>query len=315
MKIVILDASTLGSDIDLSMVERLGEVKIYQKTKPEEAADRISDCDVVILNKVRLDESNLCFAKKLKLICITATGFDNVSVKACKELGIALCNVSGYSTDSVAQTTLATVLALCMHIPYFDRYVKSGAYTESGVHNCLSPVFYELAGKTWGIAGYGNIGRKVAEAAKALGCRVIAYSRTPKEGVECVDLDALCRESDIITLHLPLSEETRGIIGKDRLAMMKKSVVLVNESRGAVTDETAVAKALKSGDIAAFGTDVYSLEPIAEDNPLAGLYDRENVIFTPHLAWGAYEARVRCLNEVILNIEDFLNGGKRNRIV
>lgn len=315
MKIAVLDANTLGSDLDLSPLESLGETKVYQSTSPDEVADRIGDCDVAVLNKVKLNESNLRHAKKLKLICITATGFDNVSAEECKRRGIALCNVSGYSTDSVAQTTLAIVLSLCMHIPYFDRYVKTGEYTKSGVHNCLFPVFYELAGKTWGIAGYGNIGKKVGEAAKALGCRVLAFSRSPKEGVECVDLDTLCRESDIITLHLPLSEETRGIIGKERLLNMKKSAVLVNMARGAVTDEDAVADAVEHGEIAAFGTDVYSLEPIAQDSPLVRLYGRENVLFTPHLAWGAYEARVRCLNEVILNIKDFIAGGRRNRIV
>ena len=315
MKIAVLDANTLGSDLDLSPLESLGETKVYQSTFPDEIADRIGDCDVAVLNKVKLNESNLHHAKNLKLICITATGFDNVSAEECKRRGIALCNVSGYSTDSVAQTTLAIVLSLCMHIPYFDRYVKTGEYTKSGVHNCLFPVFYELAGKTWGIAGYGNIGKKVGEAAKALGCRVLAFSRSPKEGAECVDLDTLCRESDIITLHLPLSEETRGIIGKERLLKMKKSAVLVNMARGAVTDEDAVADAVEHGEIAAFGTDVYSLEPIAQDSPLVRLYGRENVLFTPHLAWGAYEARVRCLNEVILNIKDFIAGGRRNRIV
>lgn len=315
MKIVILDSATLGEDLDLSAVSELGETVIYKSTEPDEVTSRISDCDIAILNKVKLNEENLCHAEKLKLICITATGFDNVSAEACLKRGIALCNVSGYSTDSVAQTTLSMVLSLAMHIPHYDRYVKSGAYTKSGVHNCLSPVFYELRGKTWGIVGYGNIGRQVAMTAEALGCRVIAFSRTEKKGVECVGLDTLLEQSDIVTVHLPLSDETRGIIGRKELDKMKKNAILVNAARGAVTDEEAVAEAVEKGRIAAFGTDVYSVEPIMEDNPLYRLLEYDNVLMTPHLAWGAYEARVRCMEEVILNIKDFKNGGKRNRIV
>ena len=315
MKIVILDSSTLGEDIELSAFSEIGETVIYEKTAPHDAAERISDCDIAVLNKVKLGEEELSGAKNLKLICVAATGFDNISKEACKKRGIALCNVPGYSTDSVSQTTLSIVLALAMRLTFFNDFVQSGEYTKSGIQNCLSPTFYELAGKTWGIVGYGNIGKRVAEAARAMGCNVIAFSRTPKDGVECVDLNTLCKKSDIITLHLPLSEETRGIIGKAQLDMMKENVILVNTARGAVTDEAEVAKAVESGKIGAFGTDVYSIEPIQTENTLCRLFGRRNVIMTPHLAWGAYEARKRCIEEIISNIKAFLNGEKRNRIV
>lgn len=315
MKIVVLDAATLGEDLDLSPLSELGETIVYDATPHELTAERVADCDVVILNKIKLNAGNLSSAKNLKLICITATGFDNVALEDCRKLGIAVCNVSGYSTHSVAQTTLSLVLSLAMHLPYYDRYVKSGQYNESGVHNCLSPVFYELRKKTWGIMGYGNIGRQVAKVAEALGCEVIAYTKSQREDVRCVGLEELLEKSDVITIHLPLSAETKGIIGQAELVKMKKSVILVNAARGAVTDEAAIAKAVEQGEIAAFGTDVYSLEPIAKDNPLTRLSGRDNVVMTPHLAWGAYEARKRCLDEVILNIRDFYNGGTRNRLV
>ena len=315
MKIVILDASTLGDDIDLSMFSELGEVVIHKMTCPDEVAERISDCDVVIINKIKLNEDNLKYAKNLKLICIAATGFDNVSADDCKKLGIALCNVKGYSTDSVAQTTVALALSLSMHIPYFHNYVTSGEYTKSGVQNCLTPVYHEFSGKTWGIVGYGNIGKRVGYIARAFGCRVLAYSRTEKEGVECVSLDTLCRESDILSIHLPLSDETRGLIGKKQLEEMKNTAILINTGRGAVTDEKAVAEAIESGEIGGFATDVYSVEPIEETSPLTTLYGRDNVLFTPHLAWGAYESRMRCMNEIVLNIKAFFGNEVRNRIV
>lgn len=315
MKITVLDADTLGKDLDLSPFCELGDVDLYMATSPELVKQRIKDCDVAVLNKIKLNMENLKDAKNLKLICITATGYDNVNLDDCRKLNIAVCNISGYSTDSVAQTTIALVLSLMMHIPFYNQYVKCGEYTKSGVANCLSPVFCELRGKTWGIVGYGNIGAKTAEIAKAMGCEILAYSRTPKQGVTCVELDELLEKSDIISLHLPLTDKTKGLIAEKELKKMKKSAVLVNVSRGAVTDEAAVADAIKKGEIAAFATDVYSAEPINEENPLYKIMDRENVLLTPHLAWGAFEARERCRDEVILNIKDFFNGGKRNRLI
>jgi len=315
MKIVILDAGTLGDDIDLSVFSELGETVIYATSAPDEVEERISDCDVAVLNKVKLSEKELSKATNLKLICITATGFDNVNKEACKKYGIALCNVVGYSTQSVAQITVTLALALISHLSYYDRYVKSGAYTRSGKQNCLEPVFPELEGKTWGIAGYGNIGQQVAKIARAFGCKVIAYSRTPKENVENVSLETLCRESDILSIHLPLNNESNQMFGKEQFQWMKKNAVLINVARGAVIDDEALTEAILNHEIGAFGSDVYATEPIPENHPFSQLFSMENVLFTPHLAWGAYEARVRCMNEVMENIRSFYSGGKKNRIV
>lgn len=314
MKTVILDAQTLGGDIDLSCFSEIGETKIYDATSAAEIAERISDCEVVVLNKAKIGEKELDRANNLKLICITATGFDNVDVEACKKRNIAVCNVKGYSTDSVMQTTLAIVFSLVMHIPFYDNFVKSGEYTKSGMQNRLTPTFCELSGKKWGIVGYGGIGSRVARVAEALGCEVAAFSKTPKDGVRNVDIDTLCKESDIITVHLPLNEQTRHIIGEKQLNEMKPTAILVNAARGAVLDEAAVCKAVKEKKLAGFGTDVYSVEPLQKENPISELSECDNVILTPHLAWGAYEARVRCVREVIENIKSFEKGEKRNRV-
>lgn len=315
MKISILDACTLGDDVSFEMFEKLGEVCVYEKTSAEEVAEKLADAEVAIVNKIKLNENNLCGAEKLKLICVTATGYDNIDTEYCKSRGIAVCNVSGYSTNSVAQVTVATALSLVTKLSRFDSYVKDGSYTKSGVQNCLTPVFHEIAGMTWGIVGMGNIGQKTAFAAQALGANVIAYSRTRRGEFEYTDLDDLCRRSDIISVHLPLNNDTRGIVSRERIAMMKKNAVLVNVARGAVIDEEAAAEAVKSGAIGGLGVDVYSVEPMAAESPYQSVLDCENVIFTPHMAWGAYEARVRCLDEIAKNIEAYASGEKRNRVV
>ncbi len=309
MKITVLDSATLGEDLDLSPLNEVGETEIYKNTAPDEVAARIAESDVVIINKIKLNESNLSNAKNLKLICIAATGFDNIDVAYCKKVGIAVCNVIGYSTHSVAQITVATVLSLACHIPEHSETVKSGRYTASGVANSLVPVYHELAGKTWGIIGYGNIGKQVGKVAEAFGCRVIASRRSGGTSVEDI-----CREADIITIHTPLNDSTRGLISKEMIALMKKDVILVNAARGLVTDEKAIADAVKEGRIGAFGSDVFSVEPFGEDHPFYEIKDLPNVCLTPHMAWGAYEARVRCLNEIIENIKAFQKGEKRSRV-
>lgn len=313
MKITMLDASTLGSDIDFDMITSLGEVKIYDKTPPELTAERISDSDVIILNKVKVNESNLKRAEKLKLICVTATGYDNVDIDYCRRRGIAVCNVVGYSSASVAQLTVAMALSLTCHLTEYDRYSKSGAYTKSGIHNMLKPVYYELTGKTWGIIGMGNIGRAVAAAAKALGCRVIYTRNSPDPSA--VSLNTLLRESNIISIHTPLTDKTISMIGDAELSECEKKPVLINVSRGAVCDEAALAAAVLDGRLSGLGVDVYSREPFPENHPYTKLADCDNVILTPHMAWGAYEARVRCMNEVAENIKAFFGGGNRGRIV
>ena len=313
MKIVILDGKTLGDDINLDI---FGEnTEIYGTTEPELVADRIKNAEVVIINKIKLFEDNLKDAKKLKLICVAATGYDNVDTTYCKENGIAVCNVVGYSAQSVAQLTISMALSLVMHQKEYNEFVKSGEYTKSGVANRLVPTYYEVAGKTWGIVGLGNIGKQVAKVAEAMGCKVLAFKRTPSDEYEMATLSEIMEQSDIISVHLPASAETNGIISREMISKMKKNAILVNVARGVVTDEEALCDAVLDGKIAGLGIDVYSKEPFSEDHPMNRIKDMDNVILTPHIAWGAYESRVRCLDEIRKNIESFSRGDKRNRIV
>ncbi len=315
MKITVLDSGTMGKDLNFSVLKKFGVLELYKSTTSDEVAERLKETDVVILNKVKLYESVLSKCEKLKLICVFATGYDNIDIGFCEKNDIALCNVKGYSTDSVAQITVALVLNIMSKLNEYSNFVSSGKYTETGLPNKISPVFYELAGKTWGIVGLGAIGRKVAEVAKAFGCRVIANKNTPVDDFECVGIDELCSNSDIISVHVPLNKQTISLISEEKLRLMKKDVILVNVARGAVFDEKAVADAVISGKIGGLGVDVYSTEPFGKEHPYNKIKNKDNVIFTPHMAWAAFEARKRCLEEICLNIESFLNGEKRNRIV
>lgn len=314
MKIAVLDARTLGEDLSLEELWGLGTCVVHDLTPAEMVAERVADCDVIVVNKVRLDQSNLAGAAQLKLICVAATGYDNIDLAYCRSRGIGVCNVEGYSAHSVAQVTVAMVLSLMNHLPEYHDYVKRGEYSRSGVANCLTPVYHELYGKTWGIIGYGSIGKRVGAVAEAFGCNLMVHKRHPEEGVCCVDLDTLCALSDIITIHTPLTPQTREMIQKPQLAVMKKTAILVNASRGAVTDEAAVAEAIKDGEIGAFGTDVYAKEPLAADHPFYEIRQWPNVLLTPHMAWGAYEARMRCLHEICENIRAFFGGEIRSRV-
>ena len=315
MKIVVLDAGTLGNDVSLDAFARFGTLASYDKTAPEEMAERVKDADVLVLNKVRCNAETLKNATKLRLICVAATGYDNIDVAYCKSRGIAVCNVVGYSTESVAQLTLSMVFALSTNLMSYHEYVVSGRYTRSGVANSVTPVFHELAGKTWGIYGYGNIGKQVARVAEAMGCRVLVCKRTPtKENYPVVDLDTLCKESDILTVHTPLTEATRGSLDREHLLMMKKNAILVNVARGAVLDENAVAQAVLEGNLGGFGCDVYTQEPFPESHPYTAILGHPAVILTPHMAWGSHEARYRCIEEIATNIKAFINGEARNRV-
>ncbi len=314
MKIAILDAATLGDGLDIGVLSSIGEVCAYDYTDADYVKERIADADVVLINKFKITKEVLAFAEKLKLVCVFATGYDNIDVAACTERDIAVCNVKGYSTHSVAQLTILMALTLIEKIGAYTDFVKDGSYTKSGVPNRLSPINHELYGKTWGIVGAGAIGGQVAKVAEAFGCKVIAFKRTPCDEFNCVTLDTLLKEADIISLHTPLNDGTRGIIGKSELDMMKNDAILINVARGAVTDEEAVANAVLEGEIGGFATDVYSVEPFPENHPMQRLLSCDNVMLTPHMAWGTLEARVRCLDEVVKNIESFLNGGKRNRV-
>lgn len=315
MKIAVLDAGTLGEDLSLAPLSAYGEVVRYDKTAIEDMPDRVCDADILLVNKVVCNAQTLHAAKRLRLICIAATGYDNVDLPYCRERGIAVCNVVGYSTNSVAQLTLSMVLSLATQLISYRDYVSNGAYSKSGMANALSPVFHEMSGKTWGIFGYGNIGKKVATVASAIGCRVIVCKKNKtEEAYPVVSFEELCRESDFLTVHAPATAQTKGIFDAAHLAMMKKDAILVNVARGALLDEAAVAKAVKEGALGGFGCDVYTKEPFDGDHPYTALYGDPRVILTPHMAWGAYEARERCLQEICKNIEAFFNGEPRCRV-
>ena len=314
MKITVLDKKTMGDDISFAPLESYGELTAYDISPAELIPERVSDAEVIILNKAKITADVIAAAKNLKLICVFATGYDNIDLIAARAAGVAVCNVPGYSTDSVTLYTIATVTALASRLITYRAAVSSGEYTAAGSPNKISPAFNDLRGKTWGIIGYGNIGKSVAEVAKAFGANVIVNKRTPTDDAVCVDVDTLCEKSDIITIHCPLNDDTRGMINADRLALMKKSVILVNEARGAVLDESAVAKAVENGDIAAFGCDVYTKEPFPADHPYTAIKDLDNVILTPHSAWASYEARTRCVDIISNNIASYINGDKLNRV-
>lgn len=318
MKIVVLEKMSLGLDIDISLFEEFGEVTYYDNTSVNEIADRIAEADIVIANKAPLNESTLQGAKNVKIICETATGYNNVDLAYCEKRGIRVTNAVGYSTPIVAQHTFAMALYLLEKLPVYDTYVKNGDYEKAPMFTCFEPYFTELEGKTWGIIGLGNIGRKVAEIAKIFGCRVIFYSASGKNDTtdfERVDFDTLLAESDILSLHCPLTDRTQNLMNAEAFAKMKNTAILINVARGPVVDEQALFDALNSGQIAAAGLDVLAKEPIAADNPLAKIKDSTKLLITPHMAWASREARIRCAREVYLNIKSFLAGEKRNVVI
>ena len=314
MKIVVLDAATLGADLDLTPLGDLGEVEVWAATPPELVAERLAEAEVAVINKVRLNGGNLGGCEKLKLICLAATGYDNVDTAYCRSAGIGVCNVAGYSTDSVAQLTAAMALYLVNRLGSYLGAVRDGSYTHGPTANLLTPVYHELRGMTWGVAGYGRIGKRVGEIAEALGCRVLAWRRSPAPGEPCTDLDTLCREADILSVHLPLTDGTRGLFSAERLALLKKDCIFINVARGAVADEAALADALREGRLGGLGVDVYSREPFPETHPFYAIRALPNVCLTPHMAWGALETRQRCLREIMENIRAFRRGEKRCRV-
>lgn len=313
--IVLLDTATLGEDVDLSPILSLGKATEYKETRPEQVAERLRHANIAVLNKVKLNETNLSEAKELRLICVTATGYDNIDTEYCKKRGIALCNIPGYSTESVAQITLAMALTLSSHLNEYTSFVNSGSYTASGIANRLIPVYHELSSMTWGILGGGGIGSRVAELASAFGANVLMCRRKVDERYEQVDFDELCRQSDILSLHVPLNDETRNILNADRIASMKQNAIVINVARGAVADEEALACAIEQGRLGGLGIDVYSKEPFEASSPYTRILGRPNVCLTPHMAWGSFEARTRCVDEVAKNIIAFENNQQRNRVV
>ena len=305
MKIAFLDAATMG-DVSFEPIAELGEFITYANSTPEEARARVKDLDVVIVNKVLVDRSLIDSAPGLKLICVSATGVNNIDVDYAAFKGIPVRNVAGYSTDSVAQSTFMHILSLVGGAPYFDRSVKSGEYSRSGMFTDPKWNWRELAGKTIGIIGMGNIGRKVALIAEAFGMKVCYYSTSGTghcKEYPCLTLEQLLAESDIVSVHAPLNERTNGLIGEKELAMMKPSAYLVNMGRGAIVDEAALAGAVDDGVIAGAGMDVFVVEPIPEDHPYMLMQHPERLSLAPHVAWGSVEARTRLVSMIADNIK------------
>lgn len=317
MKICVLDAKTLGDDIDLGPIKQLGEVTVYDLTQPHEVAERVKDADVVITNKVRLHEENLKEAKGLKLIALFATGFNHIDLDYMKAREIGVVNVPGYSTKSVAQHTFALLFNLLEQLAFYDDYVKTKQYATSETFGYIAKPFYEIADKTWGIIGMGAIGKEVAKIAEAFGVHIIYYSTSGHNnhaGYRCVDLETLLEESDIISIHAPLNEKTHHLIGYKEIAKMKKSAILMNLGRGGIIEEQGLAKALKEHLIRGAALDVLSIEPIEVDNPLYGV-EPSKWIVTPHIAWASVEARRNLIEEVVKNMKAFFAGEVRHRIV
>lgn len=308
MKIVFLDAKTIGEDIDLSGFDALGEVVKYGFSTAQEARERSKDADVLILNKVQVNEQTIGEADHLKLVCVTATGTNNLDKEYLDKRGITWRNVAGHSTESVAQHTFAMLFYLLEKLPYYDNYVKSEKYVNDVSFTHFAKAFHELSGMTYGIIGLGNIGRRVADIAKAFGCRVIYYStsgRNSQPGYERVSFDELLEQSDIVSIHAPLDENTLGLMNKEAFAKMKKSAILLNVGRGPIINEADLAEALNNKTIAAAGLDVLSVEPMQEDNPLRGIKDSERLLITPHIAWAGVEARNRLMGIILGQIKEF----------
>ena len=315
MKLVVLERNSVGTDIDVSGFEKFGQVTYYANTLADNTAERVKDADIIIANKVPLNESTLKDAPNVKLICLFATGFDNVDVEYCKNRGIKVANVTNYCTPAVAQHTLLLAMALSEKLAFYDDYVKSGTYSAQERFSNFDKPFGELEGKTWGIVGMGSIGHKVAALAEAFGCQVIFYSasgRSTCTEYERVEFDDLLGRSDILSLHCPLSGRTRNLIDKEAFRKMKKSAILVNVARGPVVNGQDLYDALMAGEIAAAGLDVLEKEPMEKDNPLGKIKDSTKLIITPHMSWASTEARARLVGEVVKNIQAFTDGQDRN---
>lgn len=315
MKIVVLERNSVGTDIDVSCYEDLGEVTYFANTVEENTTEHIKDADIVIANKAPMKESTLKDCPNVKLICEFATGYDNVDLEYCRSRNIKVANVVDYSTAAVAQHTFALTLYVLEKLSYYDNYVKSGTYENQDRFSNFDEAYRELEGKIWGIIGMGNIGRKVAKIAEAFGCKVIFYSASGNStctDYERVDFDTLCKESDILSIHCPLSDKTRNLMNLDAFKKMKQTAILINVARGPVVNDEDLYVALTENLIAAAGLDVLGKEPLAKDNPLGKIKDSKKLIITPHMAWASTEARERVVSEVYKNIQAFLKGEDRN---
>ena len=312
LNIVLTDCNTVTSgDLDLSVLEKFGKVTYYGESLPEQIPERIKDADIVILNKTVLGKKELEGAKNLKLIALFATGYNNIDTVYARERGITVCNAGSYSTSAVAQQVFGFILANATKIAEYDRDVKDGKWIESRLFCFFSRPACELQGKTLGIFGYGAIGRRVAEIARAFEMKVIATKRTPVEDdiVTFVDFDTLLSESDYLSVNCPLNDGTREIFNAEAFAKMKKGAYFINTARGGVIVEQDLVDALKSGHLSGAAVDVLTVEPMRADCPLL---NAPNITFTPHVAWAPIETRTRLLSIVMDNIENFLGGTPKN---
>ncbi len=308
MKIVLLDTLTFG-DTDLGGFDAFGEVVRYETTRPDQTAQRLAGADVAVTNKVVIDDAVMQTAASLKLICVAATGTNNIDHDAAGRRGIAVRNVAGYSTDAVVQHTFSMLFYLLGHSRYYDDYVKRGDWQRSPVFTHIGPSFNELRGKRWGIVGLGEIGRGVAQVAEAFGAQVVYYSTSGKNDdsrFERTTLSRLLETSDIVSVHAPLNADTKGLIGHSELLMMKDGAVLLNLGRGGIVDERALAAILDAKPLYA-GLDVLETEPMADPHPLMGIAHEERLYITPHIAWTSVEARQRLIAAVIDNIRTFFD--------
>ncbi|MBR1389847.1 MAG: D-2-hydroxyacid dehydrogenase [Lachnospiraceae bacterium] len=308
MKIVFLDAKTIGDDIDLSEFDTLGEVVKYDFSAPEEVPARVVDADVIVLNKVEIGEASVGKAKNLKLVCVTATGTNNLDKEYLESRGIAWRNVAGYSTESVAQHTFAMLFYLYEKLRYYDDYVKEERYVEDRMFTHFEKRFCQISGKTWGIIGLGNIGRRVADIAKAFGCRIIYYSTSGKHddpAYERVGFSELLKRSDILSVHAPLNENTKGLMNGAAFEQMKREAVFLNVGRGPIVVEEDLLVALEEHKIAAAGLDVLSAEPMSRENPLIRIKDSGRLLITPHIGWASVEARTSLMRIICGQIREF----------
>ncbi len=304
MKIVFLDAGTMGTS-SLAPIERVGELTAWPNSTPEESIGRVSDCEVLIVNKIKVNDLLLEASPKLRLVCEAGTGINNIDVDACARHGVIVRNVAGYSTDSVVQETFMHILNLLGNGAYFDNVVKSGAYSRSGLFTDYSRPFIEMTGKVLGVIGLGAIGSKVARIGSAFGMKVIYYSTSGtnhSEEYPSVSLEHLMRKSDVISVHAPYNERTAGLVGEKELRMMKPKAIIVNMGRGGIVVEEALAKVIDEGVIGGAGLDVYSTEPIPENHPLLHTRHPERLSMTPHIAWASIEARERLIQFIADNI-------------
>jgi glycerate dehydrogenase len=306
MNIVFLDAETLGGDISLEELECLGNFVKYNNTSSENVLYRLKDADIAIVNKTKITAEIMSACPNLKLICVAATGMNNINLDAAAQAGIAVKNVAGYSTDSVALLTYGILLSLMMHISYFDDYVKSGGYSKSSLFTNYTYTFSELSGKQIGIIGMGAIGKKSAEVGVSFGANIAYYSTSGKNNsvpYARMELDELLKTSDIVLIHAPLNDKTRNLIDAERLKLMKPAALLVNTGRGPIVNEADLVEAINSGTIAGAALDVFSREPLPENSPLLDVKCPDRLILTPHIAWTSIESRKRLLHGIVENIK------------